>query len=52
MDIMWPTSQSHLHYILFMVIVIKFIRYHSCMMFVIKSMGIYNVLVNYDEIII
>ena len=38
--------------ILLMFIEIKFIYWHSCMMFEMKSMSIYNDYVNYDEIII
>ena len=38
--------------ILFMFIEMKFIYCHSCVMFAMKSMSIYNDLVNYDEIII
>ena len=38
--------------ILFMFIEMKFIHYHSCVMFAMKSMSICNDLVNYDEIII
>ena len=41
-----------LSYILFMVIEIKFIHCHSCMMFTMKSINIYNDKVNYYEIII
>ena len=36
----------------FMFIEMKFIHFHSCVMFVMKSMSIYNNYVNYDEIII
>ena len=36
----------------FMFIEIKFIHYHSCVIFVMKSISIYNDQVNYDEIII
>ena len=39
-------------YISFMFIEIKVIHYHFSMMFVMKSMNIYNDKINYDEIII
>ena len=38
--------------ILFMFIEKKFIHCHSCVMFVMKSMSIYNFSMNYGEIII
>ena len=38
--------------ILFMIIEMIFIHFHSCVMFAIKSMSICNDLVNYDEVII
>ena len=38
--------------ILFMFIEMKFIHCHYCVVFAMKSMSIYNDLVNYDEIII
>ena len=38
--------------VLFMFIKIKFIYCHSCVMFVIKYISIYNNYVHYDEIII
>ena len=38
--------------ILFMFIEMKFIHYHSCVMFAMKSMSMCNDYVNYDEIII
>ena len=44
-----PVTLLH---IFFMFIEIKIIYYHSCVMFVMKSMNIYNDNVNYDEIII
>ena len=37
---------------LFLFIEIKFIHFHSCVMFLMKSMSICNDQVNYDEIII
>ena len=36
----------------FMFIEIKFINYDSCVLFVMKSINIYNDYMNYDEIII
>ena len=51
MGIMWPSSQSYFH-LLFIFIEMKFIHYHSCVMFAMKSMNICNDQVNYDEIII
>ena len=36
----------------FMFIEMIFIHYHSCVMFIIKSMNIYNDLMNYNKIII
>ena len=51
-NIMLPISQTTLSYISFVFIKIKFIHYHSRMMFAMKSMSIYNILVNYDKIII
>ena len=38
--------------ILFMFIEVQFINFHSCVMFVMKSMSICNEYFNYDEIII
>ena len=38
--------------ILFMLIEMTFIHYHSCAMFAMKSMSMCNDEVNYDEIII
>ena len=51
-DIKWPISQVTLACISFIFIEIKFIHFHSCMMFVMKSMSIYPNIVNYDKIII
>ena len=42
MDIMWPISQSHFSCILFMFIEMKFIHCHSCVMFAMKFMSMYN----------
>ena len=52
MDINWPISQVTFACILFIFIEIKFIHFHSCMMFAMKSMSIYPEIVNYDKIII
>ena len=41
-----------LSYISFMFIEMKFIHWHSCVIFAMKSMSICNDKVNYDEIII
>ena len=49
--IMCPISQSHFH-LSFIFIKMNFIHFHSCVMFVMKSIYIYNDQVNYDDIII
>ena len=41
-DIMWRISQLQFSCILFMSIKMKFIYCHSCVMFVMKSMSMYN----------
>ena len=41
-----------LPWISFMFIEIKFVHYHSCVNFLMKSMSICNDLVNFDKIII
>ena len=42
MDIMWPISQSHFHVSCLCSLKIKFNHSHSCVMFVMKSMSVYN----------
>ena len=52
MDIMWPISHSHFHVSCFFFIEMKLIHFHSCVMFVMKSMSICNDILNYNVIII